>query len=77
MRYLKFGQNRWLCAFNTFDIPFHLMINLDLTPLPYCLISSQYTMAWLKRVAIAGSPDHRQITGTFSIILLTFFVLPM
>lgn len=62
---------------DTFDIPSDLTINLDQTPLPYCLIS-QYTMAkkGSKRVAIAGSADHRQITGTFSITLSGLF-LPM
>ena len=52
---------------DTFDIPPDLIINLDQTPLPYCLVN-QYTIAkkGSKQVAIAGSSDHRKITGTFS-----------
>ena len=51
---------------DTFDIPSDLILNLEQTPLPYCLIS-QYTMVkkGSKRVAIAGSADHRQITGMY------------
>ena len=62
---------------DSFDIPPQLIINIDQTPLPYCL-TSQYTMAekGAKRVAITGSADHRQITGTFSVTLAGLF-LPM
>lgn len=62
---------------DAYDIPHDLIINLDQTPLPYCLVN-QYTMAkkGAKQVAIAGSADHRQITGTFSVSLSGKF-LPM
>ena len=47
-----------------FDIPHDLIINLDQTSLPYCLVN-QYTMAekGSKQETIAGIADHRQIIG--------------
>ena len=61
----------------TFDIPTELIFNLDQTPLPYCAIN-QYTMArkGSKQVAIAGSADHHQITGTSTITLSGKFLPP-
>ena len=54
-----------------------VLLNLDQIPSPYSLIN-RYTMTkeGSKQVAIAGSADHRQITGTFTITLSGKFRRP-
>ena len=51
------------------------VINLDQTPIPYCLVK-QYTIAkkGSKQVTITGSADHWQVTGTFAITLSRVFL---
>ena len=51
------------------------MINIDQTPLPFVLIS-KYTMVekGSSRVAVPGTADYRQITGTFGVTMAREFV---
>ena len=58
-------------------IPAEMIINIDQTPLPFFLIS-KYTMAekGVSRVAVPGTADYRQITGTFGVTLADEFLPP-
>ena len=62
---------------DAYDIPDHLVINVDQTPLSFILLF-RYTMNKKneKPVPIANSADYRQVSGTFSITLSGIF-LPM